>query len=284
MPARWRIGSTRVSRPTASANRPRKRAKLAATKDPWLKAEGTATRPSFVLRDRPVGLAEEAQTAMRHENNLGGRIAVLRDFLARGQDDEVRAQILDVAQKTVEESLGHKKDNHAHILDGILFLEEHGRKTGTTAAVELRALLVGPDGALHPAAIDRLATQLSREHAVKLLPEAIGEHWVDRTLAVLPDVPNSVLENVVQAIVDAKGGEVAATVQYTARERAVSDAEMIKRALTFPALYQDMSDDPMIVEIHRDGRSEIMDMGDRIICRTVYSVTLQLNATTTYDA
>ena len=184
-----------------------KRAKLAATKDPWLKAEGTATRPSFVLRDRPVGLAEEAQTAMRHENNLGGRIAVLRDFLARGQDDEVRAQILDVAQKTVDESLGHKKDNHAHILDGILFLEEYGRKAATPASVELRALLVGPDGALHPAAIDRLATQLSREHAVKLLPEAVGEHWVDRTLAVLPDVPNSVLENVVQAIVDAKCGE-----------------------------------------------------------------------------
>lgn len=184
-----------------------KRAKLAATKDPWLKAEGTATRPSFVLRDRPVGLAEEASAALKHENNLGDRIAVLRDYLARGQDDEVRAQILDVAQKTVEESLGHKKDNHAHILDGILFLEEHGRKTATSAAVEVRALLTGPDGALHPAAIDRLATQKSREHVVKLLPEAIGEHWIDRTLSVLPDVPNSVLENVVQAIIDAKQGD-----------------------------------------------------------------------------
>lgn len=184
-----------------------KRAKLAATKDPWLKAEGTATRPSFVLRDRPVGLAEEASAALKHENNLGDRIAVLRDYLARGQDDEVRAQILDVAQKTVEESLGHKKDNHAHILDGILFLEEHGRKTATSAAVEVRALLTGPDGALHPAAIDRLATQKSREHVVKLLPEAIGEHWIDRTLSVLPDVPNSVLENVVQAIIDAKHGD-----------------------------------------------------------------------------
>ncbi len=184
-----------------------KRAKLAATKDPWLKAEGTATRPTFVLRDRPVGLAEEAAAALKHENSLGDRIAVLRDYLARGQDDEVRAQILDVAQKTVDESLGHKTDNHAHILDGILFLEEHGRKCSTSAAVELRALLVGPDGALHAAALDRLATQLSREHAVKLLPEAIGEHWIDRTLSVLPDVPNSVVENVVQSIVDAKCGE-----------------------------------------------------------------------------
>lgn len=183
-----------------------KKAKLAATKDPWLKAEGSATRPSFLLRDKPVGLADEAAAAMKHENNLGDRIAVLRDFLARGQDEEVRAQILDVASKTVEEALTHKKDNHAHILDGILFLEEYGRKAATPAATELRAMLLGPDGALHPAAIDRLATQQSREHAVKLLPEAIGEHWIDRTLAVLPDVPNSVIESVVQAIVDAGQG------------------------------------------------------------------------------
>ena len=184
-----------------------KRAKLAATKDPWLKAEGSATRPTFVLRDRPVGLADEAAVALKHQNNLGDRIAVLRDYLARGQDAVVRQQILDVAARTVEESLGHKTDNHAHILDGILFLEEHGRKAGASAATELRSLLVGPDGAIHAAAIDRLATQASREHAVKLLPEALGEHWIDRSLSVLPDFPVSVVENVVQAIIDAGQGE-----------------------------------------------------------------------------
>lgn len=185
-----------------------KRAKLAAAKDPWLKVEGSATRPTFVLRDKPVGLADEAAAALRHENNLGSRIAVLRDYLARGQDEEVRRQILDIAQTTVEQGItGDKKENHAHILDGILFLEEHGRQAPASAADELRALLVGPDGALHPAAIDRLATQQSREHAVTLLPAALGEHWADRCLAVLPEIPVSIAENVVQAILDAGHGE-----------------------------------------------------------------------------
>ncbi|MGE3173892.1 MAG: GreA/GreB family elongation factor [Planctomycetota bacterium] len=184
-----------------------KRAKTAATKDPWLKVEGSATRPTFVLRDRPIDLAEEAAQALVHENNLGDRIAVLRDYLIRGQDDEVKRQILDLAERTVEQAIAGSHDNHAHVLDGILFLEEHGRKASVPAAQELRQLLIGPDGALHPLAIDRLATQKSREHAVTLLPEALGEHWVDRCLAVLPDIPVSVLENVVQAIVDAGQGE-----------------------------------------------------------------------------
>lgn len=184
-----------------------KRAKLAATKDPWLKVEGSATRPTFVLRDRPVGLAEEAEQTLKHQNDLGERIAVLRDYLLRGQDDEVRRQILELGARTIEQSIGDKKANHAHVLDGVLFLEEHGQPSPIGAAQELRALLVGPDGALHPAAIDRLATQASREHAVKLLPEALGEHWADHCLAVLPDIPGSVLEAVVDQLVAAGHGE-----------------------------------------------------------------------------
>jgi transcription elongation factor GreA len=183
-----------------------KKAKTAATKDPWLKVEGSATRPTFVLRDRPVGLAEEAAHSLTHQNDLGGRISALRDYLARGQDEEVKVQIVDLAARTVDQAIAGKKDSHAHVLDGILFLEEHGRKASVPAAQELKALLIGPDGALHPAAIDRLATQQSREHAVSLLPSALGEHWIDHCLAVLPDVPVSVLENVVQAIIDCGSG------------------------------------------------------------------------------
>ncbi len=184
-----------------------KRAKTAATKDPWLKVEGSTTRPTFVLRDRPVGLAEEAALALTHQNDLGGRIAVLRDYLIRGQDEEVKGQILELALQTIEQAIAGKKESHAHILDGILFLEEHGRKASVPAAAELRALLIGPDGALHPTAIDRLATQKSREHAVTLLPEALGEHWIDHCLAVLPEMPVSIMENVFLAIANAGAGD-----------------------------------------------------------------------------
>ncbi|MEI6131016.1 MAG: hypothetical protein WCR59_13200, partial [Planctomycetota bacterium] len=56
-----------------------KRAKTAATKDAWLKVEGNANRPTFVLRDKPIGLAEEAAAAMTYQNDLGARVERLRD-------------------------------------------------------------------------------------------------------------------------------------------------------------------------------------------------------------
>lgn len=78
--------------------------------------------------------------------------------------------------------------------------------------------------------------------------------------------------------------ESAATVIWEARQRAISDAERIKRALTFRALYQDASDDPIIVCITRDGDTQIMDLGaGRLVARTVYAVTLQLDVTQDYD-
>jgi transcription elongation factor GreA len=183
-----------------------KRAKTAAAKDPWLKVEGSATRPVFILRDKPVGLAEEATTALRHQNDLGQRIGVLRDYLARGQDEEVRSQILGLALKTVEQAIEEKKATHAHILDGILFLEENGLRAPVPAAEELRALLLKEDGTLVPTAIDRLATQASRAHAVELLPQALGPNWADQCAVLLLEWPNSVLENVVDKLVSTNNG------------------------------------------------------------------------------
>ena len=102
-----------------------------------------------------------------------------------------------------------------------------------------------------------------------------------RTVRVALDV--GYVQGATSDFVDTKGSEIAATVQYTARERAISDAETIKRALTLPSLYQDASDDPVLVDIRRDGASTVSDLGDRVICRTVYAVVLQLNATTAYN-
>lgn len=131
----------------------------------------------------------------------------------------------------------------------------------------------------------------SLDRGVRIAPLSIGDAPFAnnelssaqlRVLLVALDV--GYVQGTTPAFVDTKGAESAATVQYTARERAISDAETIKRALTLPALYQDSGDDPVIVEIHRDGASVITDLGDRVICRTIYSVTLQLTATTAYNA
>ncbi len=183
-----------------------KHAKAAAAKDPWLRVEGSPTRPVFVLRSRPVGIAEEAATAVSHESDLGQKIVVLREYLARGGDEEVRQQIMALTGKVVEQAIEEKKASHAHILDGILFLEEQGLRASVPAADELRALLVKEDGSLRPIAIDRLATQASREHAVSLLPQALGENWADQCAVLLTEWPDSVVEKVVDKLTSINQG------------------------------------------------------------------------------
>ncbi len=158
------------------------------------------------MRDKPVSLVEEATVALTHQNDFGQRIACLREFLARGEDAEMKNQILGLAQKVVEQAIEEKKATHAHILDGILFLEEHGYRASVPAAQEVRALLVKEDGSLRPTAIDRLTTQASREHAIELLPEALGENWADQCAVILTEWPNSVLEKVVDKLTSQNQG------------------------------------------------------------------------------
>jgi len=166
----------------------------------------------FVLRKKPVSLVDEASTTLTHQNDLGERVAVLREYLKRTEDEEVKTQILDLAERTLEQAIEEKKTNpeagasHAHILDGILFLEEHGRKPSVSAAEELRALLLGESEELDPTAIDQLATQASREHAVELLPQALGGDWAERCIATMTEWPASVAEKVVDKLVATNHG------------------------------------------------------------------------------
>jgi transcription elongation GreA/GreB family factor/transcription elongation factor GreA-like protein len=183
-----------------------KRAKTAAAKDPWLKVEGSSTRPTFVVRDKPVGLVDEATVTLSHQNDFGQRVGVLRDYLARSEDQEVRNQVIELGKRIVEQAIEEKKATHAHILDGILFLEEQGHRASVPAAQEVRALLVKEDGSLRPTAIDRLATQASRAHAIELLPQALGDNWAEQCVVTLLDWPNSVLENVVDKLVSQNHG------------------------------------------------------------------------------
>ncbi len=189
-----------------------KKAKTATTKDPWLKVEGTPTRPIFVLRKKPVSLVDEASATLKHQNDLGERVVILRDYLKRSEDAEVKEQILELAAATIEQALTEKQNNpdggasHAHILDSILFLEEHGRKASVSAAEELRALLMEEGGQLQPKRIDLLATQASREHAVNLLPQALGGDWAPQCIATLTDWPATIVEKVADKLVATEHG------------------------------------------------------------------------------
>ena len=185
-----------------------KRAKAAAAIDPWLQVEGSATRPVFELRTKPLSLSDEARRSVLSEDDLGGEIATLRGYVDRCNNQDALSSILDLVQERLEIALApDSKQSHAHILDGILLLETHEREVPTSATGELRQMLLPEDGSFAVDAFERLATQDAREHAVRLIPEAIGDDWADLCLEHMTVIPASVAENIVDLMVERKAGD-----------------------------------------------------------------------------
>lgn len=174
-----------------------KRAKAAAAVDPYLRVEGSATRPIFVLRNKPLSLAEEARRAVEQADHLGQQIAVCRDYLERCTDPQMRETILELAREHLKKSAEARP---AHRLEGLLLLEEYGKNTGGSATEALRALVLAEDGEFRPEALAELASQAAREHAVALLEQALGDRWTDLCVSTLTRVPASVVELVVNRL------------------------------------------------------------------------------------
>ena len=79
------------------------------------------------------------------------------------------------------------------------------------------------------------------------------------------------------------GSETSAVAQ-TARVRALSDAERIRKAVTSPFLFPYDSTDPVLLSCDREGATTLEDLGDgRVIAATVFRVLYQANSATTYD-
>ena len=183
-----------------------KKAKAAAAHDPWLRVEGSTARPTFVLRDKPVSLADEARRAVEQIHDLEERIRIIRQYLDRCHEESTRATLAEMARQTVEDALQRGTAKHAHILDGILLLEKQGLRASISASEELRRMLVGDDGKFSPEAIGTLPTPESREHSVGLLAEALGDSWVESCIMTVTRFPGSVTEQVVDLIVEAGHG------------------------------------------------------------------------------
>lgn len=80
-------------------------------------------------------------------------------------------------------------------------------------------------------------------------------------------------------------GESTTTATQEVRERALSDAERIKRALADPDLIRGApSTNPAVVACTRAGPSSVETLGDgRFLCATPYRVLLDLSNADTYD-
>lgn len=187
-----------------------KKAKATAAHDPWLQVEGSTTRPVFVLRKKPVSLTEEAQREIRYADDLADSISICRKYLDRSHDPDAISTVLEIAQTLIESALTGDQETApepAHLLDGILLLAEHKIETSVTPEQELKILL-HEDGKFHPENLNKLTTAGSREHAISILPEALGETWAQDCVANLPRFPADVVEVVIQRVVDAGHSEL----------------------------------------------------------------------------
>ncbi len=179
--------------PTSQWNGFWKRARAAATVDPWLQIEGSPNRPTFVLRTRPLSLTDEARRAMSFADNLGMALGTCRDFLSRCDDQAAREALLELAQEKVAAcvAIGQPKDL-PHVVDGLLLLEANGRAVpDTSAAQAVRKLVLDDKGALQP---QRLGAVQAQFEAVQALPRALGADWADVLIPNLLTVPIDIVD------------------------------------------------------------------------------------------
>jgi transcription elongation factor GreA len=182
-----------------------RKAKAAAAHDPWLQIEGSKARPQFVLRQKPVSLAAEAERSIQQTLSLDEAMEVVREFLARKLDDTAQSVILDLAVTRVDEAIARQASGDekappaASILDAILLLEQNGRQCSASAPEELRTLILR-DGTFDPARLGDLRTQEARDHAVEKLPDALGENWADICIEKLLEFPGNDVEGVINAL------------------------------------------------------------------------------------
>ncbi|MEZ5966230.1 MAG: GreA/GreB family elongation factor [Planctomycetota bacterium] len=176
-----------------------KRARAEATVDPWLQIEGSANRPTFVLRKQPLSLTDEARRAMGFADDLGNALAICREHLSRCEDNRARETLLDMAQERLVAALRNRANvAPGQILDGLLLLEAGGRQIPDARAADaLRALLFDEAGVFYP---ERFGQIVDGEQAVGLLEEALGPTWADLLVPNITRIPHNVVEKAVDLL------------------------------------------------------------------------------------
>jgi transcription elongation factor GreA len=184
---------------TAQWNSFWKSAKSAATADPYIHVEGSAARPLFNVRERPMSLADEAKAAIRAAEDVAGSVAALRGFIARAAGDETsRSTILGIAEELASRFAG-VPPNPA-FLELMLMLTEFGRAQPPLdllkSLLDARATAEEPFRLLHD-----LRNAESRTMALRLLPLVLGDGWTGKLRAGIHSIPFDLQEEVVEVLV-----------------------------------------------------------------------------------
>lgn len=180
------------------------RAKQAAARDPYLKAEG-GSRPVFQLRDEPVSLEEEALSRVSDAEDLPGAVARVREYLAAKPGKDLLNQLLDEVERRVGESMEGGKDL-ASLMDGVLLLEDRGRNA-SRSSIEIwrEAAGTGTENEGDPARAAKflrsIATDKGRNLALHTLPEVFPRDWGRLLSEGYGNLPRDLLDPAIDLLV-----------------------------------------------------------------------------------
>jgi transcription elongation GreA/GreB family factor len=188
-----------------------KSAREAVTHDPLIALEGPPTRPIVVLRERPVTLAEEAETALRQTAHAEEAARVVASYLSKGVEGEEAAALLDrLAEHILPDASRRGAEAAAGTVAILLVLEENGRSPEPAAAAFLREACGDSPLASLVAVVGAARDAVLKNGIVRLVPDA----WPEGAVLLLRDaylrLPREVHDTMCATAFEVGGGEALA--------------------------------------------------------------------------
>jgi transcription elongation factor GreA len=170
--------------PEAQWNRFWKEAKAGAENHPYIAVEG-GSRPTFLLRSKPISLKEEAMASLQKAEGEPDLAARAYRYLATGQE-EVVSTVIDFLRRRQAAGTQHPE------LD--LILHAHGDASATE---RLKATML--ERPLHQT-LASLSSAASRETALRAFVDLSNGQWQERLAGALTQLPEDLYDQAIDLL------------------------------------------------------------------------------------
>lgn len=153
-----------------------KDARTKAVNDPYLAVEGSASRPTFVLRERPLTLDEEARARVASALTLPEAIQRTRTYMEKGVTDETKSKMFDSLRAVVvrDERMLREEEPSA-LLEAAMFFSENDLDLHATTHAVYEA--VAGDGERLARLFNGLSNGSAKRLAIDFLSKDRPEDW-----------------------------------------------------------------------------------------------------------
>jgi transcription elongation GreA/GreB family factor len=183
-----------------------KKAKVAASRDPYLAVENPA-RPVFVLRQRALTPLDEMRAAMQRATRLPDLLAVVRGPLSLDPSPDVQALMLEELGRRTGRRTEGAPEGAARVEAGLLLVRHGARPPEFAAAFVDAAVARGPGLA---SLMDALPDATLRREAFDAFIAARPQLWSDAVLPELSALSPQLLDTVADRLLAAGRGDALA--------------------------------------------------------------------------